>query len=153
MKQIEEKKMNHIYQIEEVKDGIWHIDEGGLASAYIIKGSERGLVIDTGTGVGSLKELVEQYLSVPYDVVLTHGHVDHVGGISQFGQVYVNDRDIEMTDGITLGNREKYISSMYQVKATLIMPDDIIPELRTDTKPEYLPIRCLLYTSPSPRDA
>lgn len=133
--------MDHIYQIEEVKDGIWHIDESGLASAYIVKGSERGIIIDTGTGVDNLKKLAEQYLSVPYDVILTHGHVDHAGGISQFGKVYVNDRDIKMADDITLEKRENYISSMYQVKSTSIMPDEIIPELRTDAKPEYLPVR------------
>ena len=64
MRQIKENEMDHIYQIEEVKDGIWHIDEGGLASAYIVRGDDRGLVIDTGTGVGDLKGLAEQYLSV-----------------------------------------------------------------------------------------
>lgn len=141
MKQSEKYEMDHVYQIKEVRDGIWHIDEGGLASAYIVRGDDRGLVIDTGTGVSSLKGLVEQYLTVPYDVVLTHGHVDHAGGISQFEQVYINNRDIEMADGITLKNREDYISSMYQVKSTLIKPDQIIPELRTDAKPEYLPVQ------------
>ena len=121
MRKIKENEMDHIYQIEEVKDGIWHIDEGGLASAYIVRGDDRGLVIDTGTGVGDLKGLAEQYLTVPYDVVLTHGHVDHAGGISQFDRVYVNKGDKEMANGITLKDREEYISRMNRVKATAVM--------------------------------
>ena len=133
--------MDHIYQIEEVKDGIWHIDEGGLASAYIVRGDDRGLVIDTGTGVGDLKGLAEQYLSVPYDVVLTHGHVDHAGGISQCDRVYVYKGDKEMANGIPRKDREENISRMNRVKATAVMPGEIVPKLRTEIKPEYLPVK------------
>lgn len=133
--------MEDIYQIREIKKGIWHIDEGGLASLYIISGSERGLIVDTGTGVKNLRKLAEKYLDVPYDVVMTHGHVDHAGGMSQFRHVYINERDKEMADAITIKDREEYIASMYQVKSTTVLPEKIIPDLRTDEKPEYLSLR------------
>ena len=55
---------------------------------------------------------------------MTHGHVDHAGGISQFDRVYVNKGDKEMANGITLKDREEYISRMNRVKATAVMPGD-----------------------------
>lgn len=126
-----------VYQVKEVKKGIWHVDEAGLDSAYIVSGKDRGLVIDTGTGIKDLKGLAEKYLSVPYDVVLTHGHVDHAGGISQFDEVWLDAGDIGMADAVTVKDREEYIYSMHQTGSTKLMPEAIIPELKTDKKPAY----------------
>lgn len=133
--------MGHRYRVNKLCDGIWHIDEVGLGSAYIIHGKSRGLLIDTGTGIDDLRGLVEKFLDVPYDVVLTHGHVDHAGGISQFDEVYINEKDIAMVDSITLQNRESYISSMYFANATDVQPADIIEEMRTNEKCRYIPIK------------
>lgn len=33
----------------------------------------------------------------PYDIVLTHGHLDHVGGIGAFTDVYLGEADFAMT--------------------------------------------------------
>lgn len=132
--------MNDIYITKEIKDGIWYVGEGGLDAMYIIKGSEKGLVIDTGTGVQDFKQLIERLLSTPYDVVLTHGHVDHAGGVSQFDKVYIHNEDQDLAEAVTLEQRVNYIRQMKQVKASAVEPQDMINILKTDKKPEYVSV-------------
>jgi len=82
------------YDIEVIADGVYKIDEFGMALCYLITGSERALLIDTGTGLGDLKGAVEKLTSLPVDVVGTHAHPDHIGGIGQWGRAYIHKEDI-----------------------------------------------------------
>lgn len=71
----------------------YEIDEFDCVSVFLFVGTERALVLDTGVGVGDLKGLIEQLTDKPYDVVITHGHMDHVGGAGWFDEVYMNEKD------------------------------------------------------------
>lgn len=64
--------------------------------AYFIEGDERGLLIDTGWGLGDLKGQLEAYTNKPYQVVLSHGHCDHGGGAGQFDQVFLSKEDHDL---------------------------------------------------------
>lgn len=79
----------HIYRIRSTPD----------VCMYLAEGSERAALLDTGNGVGDLKGYVEGILNgKPYDVILTHGHVDHASGAEQFGDnVYMNSLDYELS--------------------------------------------------------
>ena len=69
----------------EFSEGIFEIDEFDCASIFVIVGEERALVLDTGTGIGDLRRVIENRITAkPYDVVLTHNHVDHAGGAGFF---------------------------------------------------------------------
>lgn len=63
---------------------------------YVIAGACRALVIDTGTGIGSLKQCIGQFCSLPLIAVNTHGHPDHAGGNSEFEEVYLHPDDREL---------------------------------------------------------
>lgn len=136
--------MRGLYRVTEIRENVWHIEEGGLDSMYVIKGEKRGLIIDTGTGVGDFKKLAENLLgkenSLPYDVVLTHGHVDHAGGGSQFEKIFVGEGDKEIAAGISLKDREDYIKRMKKVGASQISPEEIEPCQQTKAKAEYIEI-------------
>ena len=57
---------------------------------YLVQGTEKSLLIDTGMGVGSLKTYLKT-INVPFcDLVLTHGHCDHAGGAA--AHAWGNDR-------------------------------------------------------------
>ena len=43
----------------ECREGIYEIDEFECTEIFVITGSERALVLDTGTGIGDLKGLIE----------------------------------------------------------------------------------------------
>lgn len=128
------------YRITEIRSGIWMINESGLDAIYMIKGSRRGLIIDTGTGIADLKTTAEQYLGEPYDVVLTHGHVDHAGGISQFDKIFVHQGDREMAEQITLGDRQDYIRRMNKAGVSDFDPESIPEIMRSEDKPYFCEI-------------
>ncbi len=81
-----EKITDHIYRIRGVCD----------VAMYFIKGSKRGALIDTGYGVGSLKEYIDHTFDIPYDVIITHGHVDHASGCEEWDSVYLNPLDHDL---------------------------------------------------------
>ncbi|MFJ5760653.1 MBL fold metallo-hydrolase [Neobacillus sp. NPDC093182] len=51
---------------------------------YLVEGTVRAALIDTGTGVGDLKAYIDNLTDKPYFVMLTHGHVDHAMGAPAF---------------------------------------------------------------------
>lgn len=54
---------------------------------YLLLGSERALLLDTGTGDADLRKVVDELLdgrNLELVVAHTHGHGDHVGGDDQF---------------------------------------------------------------------
>lgn len=72
----------------EIGDGVYAINEYGYSCIYVIVGNRRALVIDTGAGCFRLKAAVRRLTFLPYDVVLTHGHIAQAGGIGQFDNIY-----------------------------------------------------------------
>ena len=69
----------------------------GNVYGYIATGSQRAAVIDTGFGVGPYREFVENFLKgKPYVLILTHGHFDHSGAASQFDEVYMDLKDLDI---------------------------------------------------------
>lgn len=77
----------------EFAPGTYEIDEFDCDSVFLLVGTERALLLDTGVGIGDLRGLVEQLTDKPYDVAVSHGHMDHVGGAAWFDQIYLNEKD------------------------------------------------------------
>ena len=88
------------YPVKQIAKGCYAVDEFGLDMMYVVIGEERALVIDTGSGAGDFKGLIEEMTSLPYDVVATHGHGDHVGGAGQFQEIFIHPKDFEAKDKI-----------------------------------------------------
>jgi glyoxylase-like metal-dependent hydrolase (beta-lactamase superfamily II) len=59
----------------------------------LAEGKERALLIDTGCGIGNLKETISTLTSLPVTVVATHGHPDHVLGGAQFDSIHLANED------------------------------------------------------------
>lgn len=60
---------------------------------FLIEGDEKAALIDTGYGVGRLKEYVESLTDKPLIVINTHSHGDHCLGSGWFEKVYMNKAD------------------------------------------------------------
>lgn len=67
--------------ISEIAPDTYAINEYGIAAEFLVIGGERALLIDTGCGLIDLPAVIRRFTDKPCDVVLTHGHGDHVGGI------------------------------------------------------------------------
>ena len=86
------------YQVKRIADGIYAIDEFSMAYIYVIEGTERALILDTGTGVYDLRSITDKIITKPFTVAVTHGHMDHVGGIGQFDTVHIHREDLSCFD-------------------------------------------------------
>lgn len=63
---------------------------------YLVEGTDRAALVDTGSGAGSLRTYVSSLTPLPVVVLITHGHVDHAMGAPEFDTVYMNRLDNEM---------------------------------------------------------
>ena len=78
-----------------IEDGLWGIHTGG-ADMYLLLGTEKALLIDTGYGKGDLPRYLERLTDLPIMVVNTHNHYDHSSGNAFFREVWfgeAGDRD------------------------------------------------------------
>ncbi|MGM9608080.1 MAG: MBL fold metallo-hydrolase [Oscillospiraceae bacterium] len=71
---------NSAFTSELLKPDTWLISGEG-ASAYLLVGSERGIMIDSGESTEDIHAYVTTLTDKPVELVLnTHGHFDHTGG-------------------------------------------------------------------------
>ena len=96
---------------------------------YLVEGSNRAALIDTGTGVGNLNEYVRKLTDKSITVILTHGHVDHASGAPNFDEVYMNHDDDEVyNEHSNLELRKGYVNAQYKDFDKIIDSDYVQPK-------------------------
>jgi len=90
-------EMQEWFDIEELEPGLWAISEphADSVTSYLLGGRERALLVDTGLGIGNIREAVEELTGLPLLVVNTHAHYDHIGGNRWFGGVWAHEAERE----------------------------------------------------------
>ena len=68
-------------------------------SVYVLEGNDKALVIDAGTYMPHLDQVVAQLTGKPVMLALTHGHGDHVGGAVCFPEVWIHPADTALIAG------------------------------------------------------
>lgn len=66
---------------------------------YLLNGSERSLLIDTGLGISNIYEEVLKLTDKPVSAVATHIHWDHIGGHQYFPDFYAHELELNWLDG------------------------------------------------------
>lgn len=99
----------HTRMISESADGV-HM--------FLLEGTEKALLVDTGTGAGNIEKCVRSLTDKPVVVLNTHGHYDHMGGNYLFEKVYLHPADREAADA---HQNAAYLSEM----ARKLMPRGI----------------------------
>ena len=91
-----------VYVSHEIAPGIRVIRDFDDDKMYLVKGSQRALLIDAGMGAGDLRGYVEQFTDgLPLDVMITHGHPDHIACMGQFQtdcDVYMHPADLPLVE-------------------------------------------------------
>jgi hydroxyacylglutathione hydrolase len=107
------------FAIEEVAPGVIAIGEPRFHQInwnYLILGTKRALLFDTGPGVRDISKIVRALTTLPVTAQPSHMHFDHTGGLAKFRSIAVADlptlRDCEKdgwlqpTDALYVGSWE-----------------------------------------------
>lgn len=83
-------------ETNELRPGIFCIDDSGISKAFLVVGEEKACLIDTANGLNDLYAEVRRLTDKPLIVVDTHGHPDHFFGNYSFDHAYLNSKDWEL---------------------------------------------------------
>ncbi len=88
-----------MYKPHQINPHIWHIQEclDNPGFMTLVAGERKALLFDSGYGSGDdLAQVVRELTSLPVELVLSHGHFDHVCGAWQFRYAWIHpsDRDL-----------------------------------------------------------
>ncbi|MDE5865426.1 MAG: MBL fold metallo-hydrolase, partial [Lachnospiraceae bacterium] len=72
------------FRTEKISRRITRIYAFSSELMYLVEGDNEAALIDSGSGIGFVRPLVEKLTDKPLKVLLTHGHVDHAMGASEF---------------------------------------------------------------------
>lgn len=84
------------FAIDEPSQGVFRIQEPlheENVKSFLVVGSERAALIDTGMGVGNIRNVVESLTSLPVIVVNSHAHWDHIGGNQLFDDIWIHEAE------------------------------------------------------------
>jgi len=82
------------FQIQKIDDQTYMIKEVNYWQYnvnYLILGSERAILFDSGPGVYSIRKVVETLTDLPVTVFASHLHFDHVGNHNEFDHIALPD--------------------------------------------------------------
>ena len=75
------------FEVYRVADGVFALVEPRQFQetiSYLVVGTNRALLFDTGLGLFPIRPVVEELTTKPVDVLNSHTHFDHVGGNAGF---------------------------------------------------------------------
>ena len=128
-----------VYRLAEGTFAIYEPNQFEEALSYLVLGSDRAALVDTGTGIGDIRKVVEALTDLPVVVVLTHEHYDHVAGAWRFDEIVHSDNPAALkvlAAGRDNASLQKYITPDYLWKS---LPRDF--DARNWTIPAIVPTR------------
>lgn len=75
--------------IEKVSSGVWALDQG-MVRCFLIVGTERALLLDTGAEACDLLERIRSITPLPLVVLNTHGDGDHTANNGLFADIHAH---------------------------------------------------------------
>lgn len=82
------------FTVERIDETTFAISEYGhweKVHSFLLLGSEKAALIDTGLGIDNIKRITDQLTDLPITVITTHVHIDHIGCHGKFDEIYVHE--------------------------------------------------------------
>lgn len=76
-------------------EGFYILDDGRVR-CFLFTGENDALLIDTAFPDSNIVTEVKKITNLPVKVALTHGDMDHIGGLKDFGSCFVHSDDSKM---------------------------------------------------------
>lgn len=89
------------FEVYKIRPGVFALYEPHQSEeviSYLILGTKKALLFDTGMGISNIRKLVEGLTSLPVSVLNSHTHNDHVGDNWRFDDIYGMDTDFTRTN-------------------------------------------------------
>ena len=77
------------YQIIQINKNSWRIEDGGVRF-FLLTGTERALLIDSGMMVNNAKDIAQELTDLPVSLLNTHADRDHIGSTEQCETFYMH---------------------------------------------------------------
>lgn len=88
--------MSKWFEVEQIDSETYAISEykhWEETHSYLLCGTEKAVLIDTGLGVSNIKKVVDDLTTLPVMVVTTHAHWDHIGSHKYFDFIAVHEAE------------------------------------------------------------
>lgn len=82
------------YQVERIDDSAWRIEENGVR-CFLVAGSQKAMLVDTGYGTGDLRAVVAGLTDLPVMLVTSHADGDHFGAHNQFETAHMHPAEFD----------------------------------------------------------
>lgn len=108
------------YEVIQINKNSWRIEDTGVRF-FLLTGSEKALLIDSGMRVKDARDIAEGLTDLPVSLLNTHADPDHIGSNGQFEEFYMHPAEeavyrgwgkagrilpVEEGDTLDLGGRE-----------------------------------------------
>lgn len=91
--------------VTKYSDDLWIFNESGGANvdAYLVLGREKAALIDSLMSVPKLWDEIRKITDLPVELIVTHGHLDHIGIatlelMDKGCPVYMDKKDLDMAE-------------------------------------------------------
>lgn len=74
--------------IKQIDKSTWSFEEP-IVRFFLLTGTERALLIDSGMETHNAKELAKELTSLPLSLIITHADRDHIGSNDEFEEFYM----------------------------------------------------------------
>jgi len=118
------------FEVYRIRPGVFAIYEPHQYEeviSYLIAGSRRALLFDTGLGIGDMRKIVTRLTSLPITVLNSHTHYDHIGGNWQFSDIAGLDAPY---------SRHNAQGAAHEQVRDAVLPERICGDLPSGFRPE-----------------
>ena len=112
-----------MFRCREHARGVLHIQDAMGVCMTLISGTEKALLVDTGYGLENVRLFAEKQMDRPYQVLLTHGHHDHILGTRWFEETWMASEDQEEFQ-LRTGSEQREKVRQQAIDKGLRVPED-----------------------------
>ncbi len=114
-----------MFTVQKPFPGVYHITDAMGVSFTLLEGRDRALLVDAGYGTEDVGAYVKTLTDRPCELVLTHGHHDHVLGARYFSHCLMDAADQEEFL-LRTGRRQREAVAAQAREKQLSLPEDFL---------------------------